>query len=98
MTQERGVGLSVRLGAEFAVIVIGVLVALWLGGLATDRENRTLELQYLRSLAIDVRRDSMAITNIHIPTLVRARTFLELAIPVSQSKSPFPEDTLAFLR
>ena len=40
----------------------------------------------------------MAIANIHIPTVVGARTFLELAIPVSQSKSPFPEDTLAFLR
>ena len=47
--------LVVRLAAEFAVIVLGVLVALWVDSWSTAREEAERELELLGSLATELR-------------------------------------------
>jgi len=54
--RESRVG-GLRLAAEFAVIVIGVLVALGVDSWAADRRDRALESEYLDRLLEDVRYD-----------------------------------------
>lgn len=42
---------------EFFVVVLGVLVALWVGGVQTARVEAELEVEYLESLSIDLDAD-----------------------------------------
>lgn len=43
-------GLGTRLLAEFAVVVLGVTIALWADGWAAERRERTVEIARLRAL------------------------------------------------
>jgi len=46
-----------RLLGEFVIIVVGVLVALWVDQLREARVNAALEVEYLKSLVIDLEAD-----------------------------------------
>lgn len=46
-----------RLLGEFVVVVVGVLVALWVGQLREARVNAGLEIEYLHSLVTDLEAD-----------------------------------------
>jgi len=48
---------------EFAIVMLGVLAALWVGNWNADRSDRLLEQQYILSLLDDLEADSESIDN-----------------------------------
>jgi hypothetical protein len=60
-----------RLATEFAVIVLGVLVALALESYWEDRQERRLELEYLQRLVSDFHDDYLRIENARKATQVQ---------------------------
>ena len=50
-----------RFAGEFVTIVLGILLALWIDGLVSERANRRLEENYLASLTGDLVADSAAL-------------------------------------
>jgi hypothetical protein len=52
---------ALRLLAELVVIVVGVLIALWVDNLNTERLERRQEKTYLRGVLEDLRTDSLAL-------------------------------------
>lgn len=97
MSQPRGsraTKLVIRLVGEFAVIVLGVLVALGVDAWSEEREAETREIELLQSLATDLRGSLRSLEDDNNSTLVRAaRLDWFLRFPVN-SGSPFPEDSL----
>lgn len=53
--------LAGRLLAEFAVIVVGILIALWADGRASDRRDRATELARISALALNVEQTGAAL-------------------------------------
>jgi hypothetical protein len=98
MTSAANSRFGVRASAEFAVIVIGVLVAFAVEDWANDRADRRTEVQYLTALAADLRGDSVVLADVHIPNMTRSRSLLESIAPVARNDSPLPYDTVTFLR
>lgn len=60
-TPRRGPGLLTRLGAELAVIVLGVLIALWADGWVAARADREIERNRVEAL-----RDNVTATRIRL--------------------------------
>ena len=89
---------GVRVFAEFAVIVFGVLVAFSVEDWGNERADRLLEEQYLDALATDLRVDSVNLATFHIPNLTRRLTALEAIWPVARGAAPVPVDTIGFLQ
>ena len=98
MTEERSAIPWVRMSAEFAVIVVGVLVALAVDQWASDRGDRRAEIEYLNALSVDLRADSALFSDLLIPILDRAHNALIEIGPVVRRQVALPSDTLAFLR
>ena len=63
--------LVARLGAEFTVIVLGVLVALGVESYREDQEERELELEYLERLIVDFHDDYLRIENARKATAIQ---------------------------
>jgi hypothetical protein len=60
-TPRQGPGLLTHLGAELAVIVLGVLIALWADGWVAARADREIERNRVEAL-----RDNVAATRIRL--------------------------------
>jgi hypothetical protein len=86
-----------RLGLEFVVIVVGILLALaiesWWQGRADDAKVRT----YLGALEDDLLSDSIFYADVASPRMVRKREVLDAIGPVVRGRAPVPADTLGFL-
>ena len=63
--------LIARLGAEFSVIVLGVLVALGVESYREDLDERELELEYLERLIVDFHDDYLRIENARKSTAIQ---------------------------
>lgn len=98
MNQAHSARRSFRLAAEFAVIVIGVLVALAVDQWVSARSDRVSEFEYVQALSRDVRADSTLFVTILLPVAVRADSAMTAIAPVVRGYAPFPADTLGFLR
>jgi len=85
----------IRASAEFVVIVVGVLVALAVDSWAGERGERLAQIRYLKGLAGDVRQDSVLLTDLLVPGVVRAESTVLRIAPVVRREVPFPEDTVA---
>lgn len=91
---SRASRLALRLVGEFAVIVLGVLVALGVDAWSDQRDIRSREVELLRSLATDLRGSLEVLNRDNDSTLARVATLdWTLRFPVG-AESPFPEDSL----
>jgi len=82
-----------RLGAEFSVIVIGVLVALGVESWREDVADRALELEYLERLKNDFHEDAERITRAIEATTVQ-QSHIEAALAVLENERASTEDNL----
>jgi hypothetical protein len=82
-----------RLSAEFAVIVVGVLVALGVESWREDVADRTLELEYLERLRNDFHDDSERITKAIEATTVQ-QTHINAALLALEEGGTNSEDDL----
>lgn len=92
--RSRPISLGLRLVGEFSVIVLGVLVALAVEGIYSDRQEAGQEIDLLRSLGSDLQ-SSLALLeadNAEHRTRVEVLDwFLRVAI---DEGAPFPEDSI----
>ena len=88
-------GLIARLGAEFAVIVLGVLVALGVESYREDREERELELEYLERLIVDFHDDYLRIENAREATAIQQQHIDNALIILADDQRNSPNDLLA---
>ncbi|HSM03811.1 MAG TPA: hypothetical protein VK858_04290, partial [Longimicrobiales bacterium] len=89
-----------RLGGEFIVIVVCVLMALAVDEWARASSDRTIEREYLEALVRDLDAEVEFLTA--FPTGVLPLELADSALaevgPVARGTAPFPADTIAFLR
>ena len=84
--------------SETFVIVLGVLIALGLNDYWTYRQERELELQYLKRIHEDVRADIEFTNEFFYERLnTKLRAFAAIA-PIVRGQQPVPEDVETFLR
>ncbi len=88
---------TVRMAAEFVVIVVGVLVAFGVQDWADRGSDRLAEVQYLERLAADLRGDSAIVADRFIPDLASSDSILRVTQRIARSAAPFPVDTISFL-
>jgi hypothetical protein len=97
MSETRGPNatpLVLRFVGEFAVIVLGVLVALGVDAWSEDRDAESRELDLLQSLETDLRGSLEVLNRDNDSTLARVATLdWALRFPVD-SRVPFPVDSL----
>lgn len=84
--------------SETLVVVLGVLIALGLNNYWTDRQERALELQYLRRIHADVSADIELIDLWVGDLLVRKLAALDAIAPIVRGREPVPENVESFLR
>ena len=89
---------TTRVLTEFAVIVVGVLVALGVDSWNEGRAERDMERSYLEALANDLRGDSALVVDTFLPALAQKDSALRLIAPIARGEEPVPTDTLGFLR
>lgn len=91
---NRAATLAIRFVGEFAVVVLGVLVALGVDAWAEDREAASREVELLESLATDLRSSLELLRHDNDSTLVRFGALdWALRFPVGAG-TPFPEDSM----
>jgi len=91
----KGLGVSwQRALAELAVIVVGILVALWIDALIQYQTDRRTETQYLESLAIDLRGDIVELDSASIWTYRHGQAAEQVLAFLQGVESPPPPDTL----
>jgi len=83
--------------SETLVVVLGVLIALGLNDYWTYRQERVLELQYVRRIHADVSVDIERIDQFITDFLVRKLQALDAIAPVVRGEEPVPEDLESFL-
>ena len=88
----------IRAGAEFLVIVVGVLLALAVNQWVSDRADRAMEREYLSALATDLRVDSTVYRDILEPSLSRALPALDEVSRVLKGSAQLTTDSLGFLQ
>ena len=84
--------------SETLVIVLGVLLALGLDDFWTARQERDLELQYLRRVQADVRADIDYIDQVVRERLDIKLQSLAVIAPIVRGQEPVPENVESFLR
>jgi hypothetical protein len=84
--------------SETLVVVLGVLIALGLNDYWTDRQERGLELQYLKRIHEDVSTDAEVIDLWFGDGLQRKLQALDAIAPVVRGEVPVPGDVDSFLR
>lgn len=91
-------GRLTRAAVEFVTIVVGVLVALAVDQMAQNRADRSLETEYLRALAEDLRADSSTYDSLMLPHLVTAAASLDEVGGVIRDAGASPVDTASVLQ
>jgi hypothetical protein len=84
--------------SETLVVVLGVLIALGINDYWTERQERALELQYLKRIHADVSIDIEQIDFWVGEQLQRKLRALDAIAPVVRGNQPVPEDVESFLR
>ena len=82
---------------ETLIVVLGVLIAFAVNDYWSDRNDRELELQYLKRLHSDLKNDEKWVTDYAenaIPTNFKA---LDTIAPVVRNQQPVPDDLESFL-
>lgn len=82
--------------AETLVIVLGVLIALGLNDYWTEREERSLAIDYIKRLQGAVAWDLSYVRDRLQPTMVIKREALEFIQPIVSGREPAPENILEF--
>ena len=83
---------------ETLIIVLGVLIAFAVNDFWSDRQDRVLEIQYLKRLHADIRSDEEWTTNYNQGQIIRKMAALDAIAPVVRGRKPVPDDLQAFLR
>ena len=84
--------------SETLVVVLGVLIALGLNDFWTSRQERDLELQYLRRIHSDVNADIVYIDQSFRIRLEMKLQALDTIAPVVRGTKPVPDDVETFLK
>jgi len=84
--------------SETLVVVLGVLIALGLNDYWIARQERALELQYLKRIHADVSADIQQIDFWVGEQLQRKLQALDTIAPIVRGNQPVPEDVESFLR
>lgn len=99
LSNLRNSGSSLRwLLRETLVVVLGVLIALGLNDYWTIRQEKILELEYLRRIHADIRADIELIDQFGKRLLEKKIQALDEIAPIVRGKAPVPEDVESFLR
>jgi hypothetical protein len=101
MRQSDSGGIGVRwrwLFWETLIIVLGVLIAFGVNDYWSDRQDRKLELQYMKRLLGDLQGDSEWVTRYYNNAVAQKFDALNAIAPVVRGKEPVPEDVETFLR
>jgi len=92
-------GSSLRwLLSETLVVVLGVLIALGLNDYWILRQEKSLELEYLKRIQADIGVDIELIDQFGKRLLERKIQALNAIAPIVRGKAPVPEDVESFLR
>lgn len=83
--------------SETLVIVLGVLIALGLDDYWAGRQERILEIQYVKRIHANVTSDVAFIGQIRVRLERKFRALDEIA-PIVRGQAPVPEDVESFLR
>lgn len=83
---------------ETLIIVIGVLIAFAVNDYWSDRQDRQLELQYLKRVHADVKSDEKWVSEIFANAVGRKMEALDAIAPVVRGMEPVPEDLETFLK
>jgi hypothetical protein len=98
LSSELKIGLRTRwLLSETLVVVLGVLIALGLNDYWIERQERALELQYVKRFHEDVSTDAEVIDNWFGDGLQKKLQALEEIAPIVRGVEPVPEDVETFL-
>ena len=100
MRQEEFSGIGTRwrwLFWETLIIVLGVLIAFAVNDYWSDRQDRELELQYLKRLHADLKSDEAWASDSFEYTIARKMAALDAIAPVVRGREPVPEDMETFL-
>ena len=84
--------------SETLVVILGVLIALGLNDYWEFRQEKSLELEYLRRIQMDIGADIELIDQFGKHLLVRKMAALDAIAPVVRGKVPVPEDIESFLK
>jgi hypothetical protein len=101
MRQNEPGGISVRwrwLFWETLIIVLGVLIAFAVNDYWSARQDRQLELQYMKRLHGDLQGDSDWVTGYYTNAVARKMDALNAIAPVVRGKESVPEDVETFLK
>jgi hypothetical protein len=82
--------------SETLVVVLGVLIALGLNDFWTERQERTLELQYIKRIHEDVSKDAEVIDSWFGEGLQKKLQALDAIVPIVRGIQPVPEDVENF--
>ena len=98
LSSELKIGSRTRwLLSETLVVVLGVLIALGLNDYWTARQERVLELQYLKRIHEDVNKDTEVIDYWFGDGLQRKLQALDAIAPIVRGVQPVPDDVENFL-
>ena len=79
------------------LVVLGILIALGLDDYRSDRQDRALEIDYVRHIQCSVEVDLANIRDGWQPRLRAKRDALEAILPVVRVQIPVPDDIATFL-
>ena len=82
---------------ETLIIVLGVLIAFAVNDYWSDRQDRELEIQYLKRVYADLKSDEKQVSELD-NAVSRKLLALDAIAPVVRGVEPVPEDVGAFLR
>ena len=83
---------------ETLIIVLGVLIAFAVNDYWLDRQDRELELQYLKRLYTDLKADQAWVTSYNEGPMKTKFKALDAIAPVVRGIEPVPEDVETFLQ
>jgi hypothetical protein len=81
---------------ETLIIVIGVLIAFAVNDYWSDRQDRQLELQYLKRVHADLKRDEDWVSAYYVGAVSRKMAALDAIAPVVRGMEPVPENLETF--
>ena len=82
---------------ETLIIVLGVLIAFAVNDYWSDRQDRELELQYLKRLHDDLKTDEAWVTGYNEGPMKAKFKALDAIAPVVRGREPAPDDVQTFL-
>jgi hypothetical protein len=83
---------------ETLIIVLGVLIAFAVNDYWSNRQDRQLELQYLKRIHADLASDQKWVSEYYVNDVARKLEALDTIAPVVRRREPVPEDLEAFLK